>query len=170
MTTVTTIRERIETRKAASRAEAAATWDKLVSAVFNNGNRTELSEKQLEQLDDAAIALGLEDYPDKFCAAVEALERADQFAAKLAYREKLLPKCKAATNKKFAAAKTFIEACLEERKLQTEIAEHAGENGEVEPCFFLRLGTLFLEQERIETSLATALQEKEDLRQTLCGK
>jgi hypothetical protein len=170
MTTAMAIHEQLESKKAAERSEAQVTWNKLAQKVFNGGNRTDLSAKELDLLSAAAETLVIENYPDAFAAAVDALEAEARIVADREHRTSLKGKDADICNRKFRLAREFL-AVIEE-DIQFHQSLPAGRHGEIDPLHRVVLCNQFAGnvEERLIGLLRSSLDFAEPLRLAAFGK
>jgi hypothetical protein len=139
MSIAATIRGVLETKQADRKSDAQATWDKLVAKVHNSGNRSELNEKEVDQLHDAAESLGIVDYPEQFASDIEVLEQRDRDVKNRSLREKMLREFDAAQLSAVEALIGLVDAHNRVLVADRKAAAVASSNGDLTPLASLGL-------------------------------
>jgi len=131
--TEATLRKAQTAEQARQQAKAQKTWGSLVELAYNAGDRSDLTEKQIADLVEAAEVLGKTDWPAAFIHDIEVLEHRDREVANRKIREGMVKPYDLAQLKAVNALIDLIDArnALFTQERQANI--HAGDNGDIAP-------------------------------------
>jgi vacuolar-type H+-ATPase subunit C/Vma6 len=167
MNLIEKLKARITTRTQTARQTAAETWNRLAQKVFESGG--ELTEKEIEALEQAAEALEIADYPERFSADVEELRAKKARQENEALRRQTLPEHRKAVAKKFDAARAFLAACEAERQILAKCRTGTALVEDFSPMRVIELQTGFITQSTLEANLKAALDNVADAFNQYCG-